>query len=135
MTATNLDVEMKFVCSLKDGSTSEPTISFKKVDDITQLTGGPLVIGTIDDVGDSFADFIGTDFPDTDGIPVLGSLMNKVSFQIDNLYHEGVNGTKPNRLLVKMSASVSDFKIGESTLKSLSVTAKKGDVSEFESTN
>lgn len=85
----NVDFEVKF----KGEKDSTPSLNFDEATRKFQLKDGPLVIGTLEDFGSSVASFFGGHFPETDNIPVIGAIMNKLNFSIDTLdYTEAQNG-------------------------------------------
>lgn len=85
-----------------------------------------LNIGTLEQIAQSGASVLGDNFPDTSNIPVLGALMNKISFTLGKtFYYTEATATTPDYYNVPLTASVTGQTIGAATLNSATITLTK----------
>ncbi|MEJ2741173.1 MAG: hypothetical protein P8176_01440 [Gammaproteobacteria bacterium] len=86
----------------------------------------PLTIGTLEQLGDSAASsFFGGDFPDTSTIPVLGTLLNKISFTINTFTYTEGNTNASDTYNVAIEGDISGVDIGTAKLTSATISLKK----------
>lgn len=78
-------VNVGFDVKFKGEDNKTPSLTYSQDKKLFSLQQGPLEIGTLEDFGSSVASFFGGHFPDTDDIPVIGAIMNKLSFRIKHL--------------------------------------------------
>ncbi len=106
------------------GGTGTPTFSYDKTSQTFSLSA-PLAIGTLEDIAQSGASVLGDDFPDTSNIPVLGALMNKISFTIESFSYTEATTTQTDAYSFELKATTSGLSIGAATLTSADIQMAK----------
>lgn len=71
-----------------------PSLNYDEDQNSFSLMDGPLDIGTLEDLGTSIASFFGGHFPNTENIPVIGTVMNQLDFRINKFHYVGSTDTE-----------------------------------------
>ncbi|OUR97581.1 hypothetical protein A9Q81_12975 [Gammaproteobacteria bacterium 42_54_T18] len=136
MTTTTIDTEVKFEVKFQgkgpDGKVTDnkPALCYDKDKESFSLKDGPLDVGTIDDLGASVASFFGGHFPDTDSIPVIGTIMKSLGFRINTLDYTGKTKTESDSFdleldIVPSPAGTPPMAIGLATVTDIDIAISK----------
>lgn len=98
--------ELEFSVDFGTGP-NDPKLTYDNTTKQFSLSKPPLEIGTIEQLGGSVTQFFGADFPDTSNIPVLGSLLNQLSFSIKKLDYKEAQGSSDAAYKVEIGIAAS----------------------------
>lgn len=102
---------------------SDPKLTYDNTSKIFSLSA-PLDIGTIEQLGGSVTSFFGADFPDTSNIPVLGALLNQLSFSINTLKYKEAQDSDPAAydIAIGISSSGDTITLGLATVTEIDIS-------------
>lgn len=119
--------DVSFQIQFKGDASNPPTLTYDKDQGQFSLKNGPLAVGTLEDIGTSVADFFGGHFPDTSGIPVISTLMNKLQFNIKTFQYTEKSSTKSDGFDLEIDTVPTNdsMKIGLAEVTSIDISISK----------